>query len=144
MPQPSRLTLTGAGLYGAALLLVGLWPTHVDENIDVIGLAPVQWMIRHLDLTPHEAYNVVQFGANVGLFVPLGLLAMVWSPRTRWVHAVGHGLVLSSVIELVQDMARPDRTASWVDVVANTAGAGLGAASVALWRRRRVRREAVV
>ena len=76
MPRPSRLTLTGAGLYGAALILVGLWPNHIDEDINVIGWAPVQWMIRHFDLTPAEAYNGVEFGANVVLFVPLGLLAM--------------------------------------------------------------------
>ena len=137
MPRPSRLTLTGAGLYGAALILVGLWPTHIDEDINVIGWAPVQWMIRHFDLTPAEAYNGVEFGANVVLFVPLGLLAMVWSPRSRWVHAVAGGLVLSSAIELVQAMARPDRTASWVDVLANTIGAGLGAAAVGVWRVRR-------
>ena len=137
MPRPSRLTLTGAGLYGAALILVGLWPNHIDEDINVIGWAPVQWMIRHFDLTPAEAYNGVEFGANVVLFVPLGLLAMVWSPRSRWVHAVAGGLVLSSTIELVQAIARPDRTASWVDVLANTIGAGLGAAAVGVWRVRR-------
>ena len=83
MPRPSRLTLTGAGLYGAALILVGLWPNHIDEDINVIGWAPVQWMIRHFDLTPAEAYNGVEFGANVVLFVPLGLLAMVWSRTSR-------------------------------------------------------------
>ena len=79
----------------------------------------------------------MEFGANVVLFVPLGLLAMVWSPRSCWVHAVAGGLVLSSAIELVQAIARPDRTASWVDVLANTIGAGLGAAAVGVWRVRR-------
>ncbi|VXB52752.1 VanZ family protein [Aeromicrobium sp. 9AM] len=137
MPRPSRLTVTGTALYGTALLLIGLWPTHVDKNIDVVAWPPVQWMMRNLDITPLQAYDFVEIGANVVLFAPLGLFVMVWLSRARWFHAVGLGLVLSGAIEIVQDVARPDRTASWVDVLANTAGAALGAAFVVIWRQQR-------
>jgi glycopeptide antibiotics resistance protein len=134
MPCRSRLTLVGAGIYGAALLLVGLWPTHVDRNIDVVGTAPVQWMIRAFDLSTTEAYNAVEVAANVALFVPLGALAMVW--LSRWPRAVLLGFVASAAVEILQELARPGRTASWGDVVANTSGAGLGAAAVLVWRLR--------
>jgi VanZ family protein len=53
------------------------------------------------------------------------------------VHAVLLGLAVSSAIEILQDVARPGRTASWADVAANTAGAALGGALVVLWRARR-------
>jgi glycopeptide antibiotics resistance protein len=132
-----RLVAAAAALYGLALLLIGLWPTHVDKNVDVIGSPPVQWMIRHLDLTPTNAYSAVELGANVALFVPLGLLAMAWSSRCRWAHAVLLGFAVSGAVEILQDVARPGRTASWADVMANTAGAGLGAALLGLGRARR-------
>lgn len=134
MPHRSRLTLIGAGIYGAALLFVGLWPTHVDRNIDVVGTPPVQWIIRTFDLSTAEAYNAVEVAANVALFVPLGTFAMVW--LSRWPRAVLLGLVASSAVEILQELARPGRTPSWGDVVANTLGAGLGAAVVLVWRLR--------
>jgi glycopeptide antibiotics resistance protein len=135
MPRRS-LTLALAGLYAVALLFVGLWPTHIDKNVDVVGSPPVQWIIRHLDLSQLQAYNLVEVTANVALFVPLGALAMMWSEHRRWLHAVLLGLAVSGAVELMQDVFRPGRTASWVDVLANTVGTALGAALIALWRLR--------
>ena len=136
MPRHSRLTLNVAGIYGIGLLLIGLWPTHVDKNVNVVGSAPVQWMIRHLDLAPTTAYNVIEFSANVALFVPLGVLAMTLSRRSRWMHVVLLGFIVSSAVEIFQNVARPDRTASWVDVLANTSGTAVGTVLVVLWRVR--------
>jgi VanZ family protein len=138
MPGHQRKTLLWAGLYGVSLLVIGLWPSHVDQNFNVVGLAPVQWFMHGFDLTRSQTYDVVEFSANVALFVPLGVFAMTWSPRSRWIHAVLLGLAVSGAIELTQEVARPDRTASWTDVAANTTGASLGAALVLvwLWRRR--------
>ncbi len=134
MPRHPRKTLLWVGLYGLALLLIGLWPTHVDQNFDVVKWAPVQWLTRHFDLTWIETYRLVEFTANVALFVPLGVIAMTWSSRSRWIHAVLLGVAVSGAIEIMQDVARPGRTATWNDIVANTAGAALGAALVLLWR----------
>ena len=138
MPGHQRKTLLWAGLYGVTLLVIGLWPSHVDQNFNVVGWEPVQWFMHGFDLTRSETYDVVEFMANVALFVPLGVFAMTWSPRSRWIHAVLLGLAVSGAIELTQEVARPDRTASWTDVAANTTGAALGAAFVLvwLWRRR--------
>lgn len=142
MPAHQRKTLLWAGLYGVTLLVIGLWPSHVDQNFDVTQWEPVQWFMHGFGLTRSETYDVVEFSANVALFVPLGVFAMTWSPRSRWIHAAFLGLAVSGAIELIQEVARPDRTASWVDVVANTTGAALGAALVLvwLWRRRELRR----
>ena len=138
MPRGRRLPLVLTGLYAVTLLLVGLWPSHVDKNVDVVGSPPVQWMIRHLDLSRLQAYSVVEFTANVALFVPVGALTMMWSPKRRWVHAVLLGFAVSGAVEILQDVFRPARTASWADVLANTLGAALGAAVVAVWRVRRL------
>ena len=138
MPGHQRKTLLWAGLYGVALLVIGLWPSHVDQNFTVVGWEPVRWLMHRFGLTRNETYDFVEFMANVALFVPLGVFAMTWSPRSRWIHAVLLGLAVSGAIELTQEVARPDRTASWTDVAANTTGAALGAAFVLvwLWRRR--------
>jgi len=67
----------------------------------------------------------VELGLNVLLFVPLSLLG--WYLLRRgvgfWVAA---GALLSAVIEVVQ-LAIPGRVSSLQDVVANTAGAAIGA-----------------
>jgi glycopeptide antibiotics resistance protein len=135
-----RLLILGlAGAYGAALLLVGLWPTHVDENMDMVNRPPTTWLVNILSLTPAQGYDIGEFSANVLLFVPLGLLAMGLVPRLSWVRlALGAG-ALSVLIELAQTIYRPDRTGSLRDVVANTFGAVLGAALVVAWRQLRSR-----
>ena len=131
----TRKTLLWAGLYGLTLLLIGLWPTHVDQNFDVTRGSRCSGSCT---AGPHaqQTYDVVEFMANVALFVPLGVFAMTWSARSRWFHAVLLGLVVSGAIETLQDVARPARTASWTDVAANTTGAGLGAVAVLVWRGR--------
>lgn len=137
MLRQSRPVLALAGPYALALLLIGLWPTHVDKNVDVVGFAPVRWMANGLGLDPNQAYDVVQVGANVALFVPLGVFAMLLWPRLRWGHAVLLGFLLTSAIELAQQLTRPERTASLGDVVANTAGAAVGAALIVALRTSR-------
>jgi glycopeptide antibiotics resistance protein len=137
MPRHQRKTLLWAGLYGVTLLLIGLWPSHVDQSFDVVRLEPVQWLMHGFDLTRSQTYRLVEFMANVALFVPLGVQAITWSPRSRWIHAVLLGLTVSGAIELIQEVARPDRTASWTDVAANTTGAALGGLLVLVWAGRR-------
>jgi glycopeptide antibiotics resistance protein len=131
------LILGLAGAYGAALLLVGLWPTHVDESLDMVDRPPTSWLVSIFNLTPAQGYDIGEFSANILLFLPLGLLAMALLPRLSWVRvALGAG-VLSILIELAQTLLRPDRTGSVRDVLANTLGAALGAALVVGWRQLR-------
>jgi VanZ family protein len=66
---------------------------------------------------------------NVGLFLPVGLLAgraFGVSASALMLIALGGG-VASVGIETAQHLFLPWRYSSWVDVLSNTAGAGLGA-----------------
>nr|WP_281370332.1 VanZ family protein [Microbacterium pseudoresistens] len=79
------------------------------------------------------AYTIMEFLANVALFVPLGLLlALAW-PRLRMWLIIIAGLVASSTIELVQ-MTLPSRFPTLSDVAANTLGTAIGCAAVFLVR----------
>ncbi|MHA7272349.1 VanZ family protein [Arthrobacter sp. TMT4-20] len=72
-------------------------------------------------------YGLVEFTANIVMFVPFGILWFVLSPPAwRWIGpAVGVGL--SILIELSQLFLLPLRFASPYDVLANGLGAWAGA-----------------
>ncbi len=120
-----------ACVYGALLLVIGLWPTHVDQGIDVLTTWYGRWLLER-GLTPLQVYDLVEGAANVAMYVPLGVIVAAVLPRWRWWGAVAAGLVTSTAIELAQAVARPGRTAALIDVVHNTLGAAIGAALVLL------------
>ncbi|MRJ99912.1 hypothetical protein GEV27_00100 [Aeromicrobium sp. S22] len=136
-----RLPIIGAGVvYVVALLLIALWPTHVDQNLDLASRPPTTWLVSLFDLTPDQGYRIGEFGANILLFVPLGALLIALFPRLGWLWGTVLAGLFSVAIELAQTVARPGRTGSTDDVVANTAGAALGALVVSLWLRHERRR----
>ena len=124
-------------MYVLGLSLVGLWQHPVDGKVDVVGQPLVQWMTGALGLTPVEGYNIVQFAANVLLFVPFGVLVMLMWRRATVLRATAVGAAVAVLIELLQLLVRPERLASLQDVVANTFGAAVGAAAVWVVRSRR-------
>lgn len=132
----SLLIVAAAGLYGLALILVGTWPDPVDQNLNVRGSAAVQWMVDHLGISVQLGYDIVEFSANIALFVPLGVLAMMLIRRLRWGWVVLLGASTSATFELVQVIARPARNADVRDVIANALGAAAGALLVVMLRRR--------
>ena len=76
----------------------------------------------------------VEFGLNVVLFVPLtALAALLWSriPTWGWILA---GFATSSTLEWLQLTFLSGRSSTSRDIIANTLGAVLGAAAVALGR----------
>jgi glycopeptide antibiotics resistance protein len=84
-------------------------------------------------------YNVIEFSANVAMFIPLGLLvALLFGPRWWWAALfVCAGLSVS--IELYQYLLLPDRYATVRDVVANSTGGAVGTVGAAIavaWLRR--------
>jgi glycopeptide antibiotics resistance protein len=81
-----------------------------------------------------EGYRV-EFVLNVLAMVPLAVLGSVAWPDLGWRDWTAYGFAISMSIEAVQALAFAGRSATFVDVVANTAGAGAGALAVALWRR---------
>jgi glycopeptide antibiotics resistance protein len=137
MPHRLHLAAMVAGIYALGLAVVGMWPHPVDEKVDVTAWAPVRWTTDALGLTPIQGYDVLQFAANVVMFVPFGvLLLLVWRRVGAW-QATAAGGAVAALIELLQFLARPERLASMLDVVANTLGAAVGSGVVWVARRRR-------
>jgi hypothetical protein len=69
--------------------------------------------------------------ANIGLFLPVGLVATLLWRRPLW--AVGFGVALTFAVELWQ--AYIGRGGEVIDVLHNSVGAVLGAAVGAIWLR---------
>lgn len=98
----------------------------------------LEWLLGVLSSTPLTAwitFDLVEFSANVVLFVPLGVLAMAWGAR-GW-HGILGGALVTVAIELTQLLLLPTRVSDARDIVANTAGAALGVAIVVVARRHR-------
>ncbi|GGL88771.1 VanZ family protein [Nakamurella endophytica] len=83
-------------------------------------------------------FGLVEMLSNVVMFLPLGLLGALSLRRHQW-FVLPVAVLASMTIEAVQFLALPNRTASWQDVAANSAGALLGLllAAPTLGRRRR-------
>jgi glycopeptide antibiotics resistance protein len=83
---------------------------------------------------------VVEFIANIGMFVPLGLLLGLALPSRRgWVPFVA--VPLGSVaIEITQYLFLPDRFGTPRDVLSNSIGAIIGGGIAVVVHRRLARR----
>ncbi|WP_052207517.1 VanZ family protein [Sinomonas humi] len=71
--------------------------------------------------------------ANVAVFVPVGfLLAVLLRPGFRWA-AVVLCFLLTTSIEIVQALLLPGRDGNARDIITNTLGGAIGAASCYVW-----------
>jgi glycopeptide antibiotics resistance protein len=125
------------GLYLAACLAVGFWPTPADRPLG--GVVAGMLALRETGVPDAVGYGTLEALANVAFFVPVGaLLAAVFPRRLLWV-ALLLAMALSGLIELGQLLLLPARFASWGDIIANSIGGAMGAAAVAAARRHRSR-----
>ncbi|ALJ19096.1 hypothetical protein AOA12_03925 [Microbacterium sp. No. 7] len=109
--------------YVLALALIAFWPTPVDAGAGRL----LRFITRVL---PVLTYERIEFLANVGLFVPLGVLLALVFARAR--HLVLPTVFLTTfTIECIQALLLPERTPSVMDMVANTAGGCIGLLLVA-------------
>ncbi len=124
--------------YIVVVLVITLWPSPPDPGANPLLLRLLDW--AHGAGLP-AAFDLVtlEVVANVVMFVPLGLLLASSARVPRPWLAVAAGLALSAAIETTQ-IALPGRYPTLQDVVANTAGAALGAAAVVATRAVRARR----
>lgn len=108
-------------LLGLAMLV--LWPEGANVTRVNVLVTRAFWRLGAPAWMSPGFWQVVN---NVLVCVPAGALAMVLWLRSRgwwWVLLAG---TLSLAVELVQWRYLPSRTPSILDVLANTAGAGLG------------------
>lgn len=123
--------LLGIG-YAITLALIAFWPEHVDKGASFL-------LTRIARVIPILTYNRMEFGTNILLFVPLGLLLAMLLPRRRYL-IMPIGFLVSLTIEAGQGIFLAGRTASVSDLIANTAGACLGLIALEIFdncRRRR-------
>ena len=104
-------------VYAAVLAAIAYWPVPVDRDAGPL----IRLLVRVL---PGLTYEAIEFGANVLLFVPLGvLLAMIL--RRRWLGLpIAFGVTLA--IELGQALLLTERTPALSDAIANLLGAAIG------------------
>lgn len=123
----ARITL---GLYAVALALIAIWPSPVDS-----GAGPLLRAITRL--VPILTYPRIEFGANILLFIPLGLLLALILTRRYLIVPIA--LVTTMAIESFQALMLERRTPSVMDILANLTGACIGlliVAGIEWWRRR--------
>jgi hypothetical protein len=113
--------------YTVALGVIGFFPTPVDREAS----PTIWWFIRSVRRLGVEwySYELLEFSANVLLFVPFGLLGLLMVGLRFWWLALALGITASVVIETGQELLLPERMPSTTDVVANVLGTTLGVAA---------------
>ena len=115
--------------YASALAVIAFWPTPVDRGAGRLLSA----ITRRI---PFLTYDVIEFTANIALFVPFGvLLALLLSGRSRWL-VLPIAMAVTLTIEAGQAVFLAERTASIGDVVANASGVLVGLGAVLLGEQR--------
>ncbi len=124
---PERATgiaRTAASAYVVVVLLITWLPGDQAGQVTGIVALVAEWVDP---LVPFAiGYVVLEFLANIALFVPLGVLVALGWRRLPWWGVTVLGFTLSAVIEIVQ-LWLPTRFPTLSDVVANTLGALIGA-----------------
>ncbi|MDF1605001.1 VanZ family protein [Nocardioides sp. YIM 152315] len=129
-----RWLLAALAAYVALLALALLAPTSGTQS----GMA--SW-VRDIGVTvgfdPERATQArAEFLCNALILAPVSALGSVLWPRTTWRDWTAWTFGAAVLVELAQGLLLPARTASNVDIVANTLGGLLGALTVAVSRRR--------
>lgn len=123
-----RLAMRLLVVYAAVLAVIAFSPTPVDR--EATGL--LREVAR---IVPLLSYGVVEFTANILLFVPLGALLALALPHRRGL-VVLISLAVTLAIESCQALFLAQRTPSLRDIVANTLGAAVGLVVVLILERR--------
>lgn len=127
------LLVAASCVYAVAVWWMTLRPSIYDDGTSGI----LHRVLDALTAWPASAwvtFGVVEFTANVIMFVPLGMLCVAW--RRPWWQAIAAGVGVSASIETVQLLFLPTRVADVRDVVANTLGAVIGLGAAMLISRR--------
>lgn len=132
----SRLIALSAILLAAAFITVA-FIVFSPAPPDIDGQQRLARWLAHAHqfwLPRWVTFDVVEFAANIVMFLPLGFLGAVVFPRAKRLVLAACAL-FSTAVELIQLVALPARQGDWHDVLANTLGAaaGIGVAILAGW-----------
>ncbi len=122
-PVAHRILVVAWVAYLVAVAVLVFQP-DASAASDSVGL--VDRVVRAAGAPSWLGPQVIEVVANVVLFVPLGLLGAGVVHRWSVLFWGLCGLALSAVIELIQLLFLPGRSATWTDLAANTGGAVLG------------------
>ncbi|GER22665.1 hypothetical protein NCCP1664_11620 [Zafaria cholistanensis] len=111
--------------YAVCLFLVVFWPVPVDRDAGAGLLRGLDWLHRH-GIPQWFDYALVEWLANVAMFVPFGFLLAAALPLPYWWLALLAAAGASAGIEWAQRELLPERYPSAADIAANTLGALVG------------------
>jgi len=123
-PFLSLITLAYLGF----VVLVTLTPASDQPDYSALATRILARLQRYPDLEPLTSrLNVerVEFLANIGLFVPLGVFLLLLVGTRLWWVALAAGIVLTGMIENIQKSV-PGRVSDPRDVAANSIGMAIG------------------
>ncbi|WP_309231078.1 VanZ family protein [Nocardia sp. SYP-A9097] len=124
-PHALRNTLAEAGILCGTLPWIWMILTPTG-GVREVSLIPLRDLYEILTDDPTQA--VVQIGANLIVFLPLGFLLPLRLPRLASVPRMFTvGAILSALLEFAQYALDLGRVSSTDDVLMNAAGAALGA-----------------
>ncbi|MDY7542562.1 MULTISPECIES: VanZ family protein [unclassified Cryobacterium] len=124
-PRLRRWMLGLAATYLVFLALIAFWPTPVDGSLDGTLTQVLGWLHAH-GAPDWLRYSLVEFTANIVLFIPVGMFIVVLAGKSRWWLGIAAGFAASCTIELGQLVFLPARFATLNDVLANTSGSVIG------------------
>ena len=123
-PLLSLLTVAYLGFVG----LVTLTPGTDQPDYAELAMRILARLERYPDLEPltsRLSVERIEFLANIGLFVPLGVFLLLLVGTRLWFVALMAGIVLTSMIENIQRSV-PGRVSDPRDVAANSIGMVVG------------------
>lgn len=120
-------------VYSVLLAIALLAPTSGTQS----GMASwVSDLGAWVGFSPETANQArAEFLCNAAILAPVSALGSLIWPRTTWRDWTAYAFAIAVLVELIQGLLLPGRTASDVDIVANTLGGLLGALAVWVWRR---------
>jgi glycopeptide antibiotics resistance protein len=127
-------------VYSVLLAIALLAPTSGTQSGMASWVSDLGVWVGFSEQTASQAR--AEFLCNAAILAPVSALgSLIWA-RTTWRDWTAYAFVIACAVELTQGALLPGRTASQVDIVANTLGGLVGAVAVLVARRLSRRRRA--
>jgi glycopeptide antibiotics resistance protein len=135
----TRPWLVGAlAVYSVLLAVALLAPTSGTQSTMASWVVDLgTWVGFSDELASQER---AEFLCNAAILAPVAALGSLLWASTTWRDWTAYVFVIASTVELFQGVVLSSRTASYVDIVANTLGGLIGAVGVLVGRRLAARR----